>query len=230
MQLLVLLEDDGPSVVKSSVKGIGSTKPTLAPKGAVSAIESHSEMSDIESGPVNAMYPFSIRHLGSAETYILYAPTSHNRREWCDKIGEALEPYASALASRNANPFCLKVLSNSFRTQQEQRILKTRKHPTGRVKGTPLDRALEEEPQTEPVDYYNADTSILCADTYTHNGSQILVVGTGKGIHTLGEAADKRPTISEVLKRAKLAMQVNSTWVKRWTLVRCNNKVIQSQS
>jgi len=143
--------------------------------------------------------------LGRAEKYVLYAPTAQNRRDWCDKIREAQEKYASALASQNANPFRLKVLSKNLLAQRE---VMTGKQTSGRIRGTPLDRALEE---AAPLELIGRDfgTKMLCADTYARNGSQILVIGTDKGIQTLGEEGNG---------------------LRRWNPVRCIDQELQSKA
>jgi hypothetical protein len=155
------------------------------------------------------MYPFSIKHLGQAGMYVLYAPTAQNRRDWCDKIRETQERHASALASQNSNPFRLKVLSKDLIAQRE---VVTGKQQLGRIRVTPLDRALEEGAldETRELTFTKAEIrqTVLCADTYVRNGDQVLVIGTDKGILTLGG-------------------EVNGT--RRWKTVRSINQELYSK-
>ena len=190
-------------VVKSSFRAGAITTPKATAKGPTHAVGDSLLPATTLSDPADAMYPFSIKQLGLSETYVLYAPSASNRREWCGKIREAQEHYASALATRNSNPFRLKVLSNLFSALRGVRPLKL---SAGRIRGTPLDRAIEESPPESHIGDL-IDTNVLCVDTFR----SILVVGTENGIYTLDEA--------------------NTTnWGRRCDLVCCNNQTLRSRS
>lgn len=182
--------------MKSSFKIAVTTKSIL--RRTIPTADSPPHLSNAKSEPIDAMYPFHIKHLGRAETYVLYAHTAQNRRNWCCKIREAQERHATTLASQNTNPFRLKVLYVTPSSMSGIIIVRRRMVTANqssdrtrvRVRGIPLDCALEEATSLRLIGG-DLGTTILCADTYSRNGSQVLIIGTNKGIQTLDEGANE---------------------------------------
>jgi hypothetical protein len=127
------------------------------------------------------LYPFKVKHLGKAENYTLYAPSSQNRQEWCTKIIEAKTKHARSLFSQNAEPFRLRVIADSAFAYEgpsdSQSIL---------IEGTPLERAVREVENSfngssipPPV----SRTTVNCATSFFQGqGVQKIAIGTDYGV------------------------------------------------
>ncbi|KAF2453930.1 CNH domain-containing protein [Lineolata rhizophorae] len=171
MDLLVLESANDEPVMKSSVKGIATARPSasnvptarsstsvgggpgpLVHTNTSSSVNSMTTTSSGKSSLVAStvlegpkddkiLYPFRIKHLGK-ETYTLYAPSAANRLEWSEKILEAKTKHAAALFAQNAEPFRLRVIADSaFAYDSGTAATNTRSVV---IKGTPLDRAIDE--------------------------------------------------------------------------------------
>ena len=207
MDLLVLESISDDPVVRSAVKGISSVS-TLSKQSsnsasgtggpgtlihtntstctsAVSTSSGKSLMTTtvLESPNEKVLYPFRIKHLGKTEVYVLYAASTQNRQEWCDKIIEAKTRHASSLFAQNAEPFKLRVLADTAFAYDSQSG-----GPRGVViKGTPLDRSIEEcdksfygtGPRPTPV----CRAQVNCAITFNQPfGKRMVAVGTDFGV------------------------------------------------
>jgi hypothetical protein len=97
--------------------------------------------SDTNRADGKVLYLFRLKHLGH-EVYILYASSATVRNEWCQKIIEAKTNHAKALFSQNAEPFRLRALADAaFHYDGSSIYART---PSVPVKGTPLDRAIQD--------------------------------------------------------------------------------------
>ena len=129
------------------------------------------------------MYPFQVKHLGKSDVYTLYAPTSSNRREWCDKIVEAKTRHAASLFAQNAEPFRLRVMADTAFAYDSASGF------SGSIviKGTPLDRAVREVENAyagtgqRPGPVCRA--AVNCATTFNQPyGKQMVAIGTDFGV------------------------------------------------
>jgi hypothetical protein len=129
------------------------------------------------------MYPFRVKHLGKTETYTLYAPSAQNRQDWCEAIIQAKTRHAESLYQQNAEPFKMRVLADTAfgyegLTYPAKRIL---------IKGTPLDRAVQEaekkfEGQGRPAPVCRAPVN--CATVFNQPyGRLMCAVGTDYGVY-----------------------------------------------
>lgn len=212
MQLLVLESSNDEPVTKSTMKGLTvatSTRPTTADTrtgrsmtsngsdrpsmlehtntsssiGSTSALTKTVTSTNLESD-AKTMFPFRVKHLGKSEVYTLYAATSQNRQEWCDKIIEAKERHAAALFAQNAEPFRLKVMADSAFAYDA--MTASGKLPGTKIKGTPLDRAIREmereygHARPGPV----CRAAVNCATTFTCFGKSMVAIGTDFGVYT----------------------------------------------
>ena len=128
------------------------------------------------------LYPFRVKHLGK-ETYTLFASSSQNREDWCDKIVEAKTKHASALFAQNAEPFKLRVMADAAFSYDG--AISAPKGIT--IKGTPLDRAVKD------VEKMYAHTGrpgpvcrakVNCATMFAQpGGKQMVAVGTDFGVY-----------------------------------------------
>lgn len=203
MDLLLLESRDDDAVMKSTVKGI---QQVAAPAGRPSASpvpglthtktnESLGSLNTVGSGkgtPVTdlsspkddkIMYPFRVKHLGK-ETYTLFAPTLANRDEWCDKIIEAKRRHAESLHRQNAEPFRLRVIADTA-FAYEQGVAGQRP-PT--VKGTPLDRAIEEVERQfvnagRPSPVCRAKVNCATSFSQPYPAKPMIAVGTDFGVY-----------------------------------------------
>ncbi|KAF2196340.1 hypothetical protein GQ43DRAFT_476417 [Delitschia confertaspora ATCC 74209] len=216
MQLLVLESEDDDPVVRSSVKGIAAVTTVTGQAGSQSRLGlgrsaapspnpgalAHTNTSN-SIGSANTgssgrtlvtatsldvakdekiMYPFRIKHLGVA-TYTLYAPSAQNRAEWCDKLIIAKTQHAAGLFAQNAEPFRLKVIADAafaYETAMPQQR-------TIRIKGTPLDRSIEEVDKLfansgRPVPICRARVNCATAFHYPY-GKPMVAVGTDIGVY-----------------------------------------------
>jgi hypothetical protein len=137
------------------------------------------------------LYPFRIKHLGNParvlktddNTYILYAPSSTNRRDWCDKIILAKEKHAASLHAQNAEPFRLNVLADTAFAYENIAVHQPK--PI-RIRGTPLDRAIadvekryEAMPKATPI----CKAMVNCATAFTAQyGREMVAIGTDYGV------------------------------------------------
>ncbi len=128
------------------------------------------------------LYPFRVKHLGH-EVYTLYASTVQSRNEWCSRIVEAKTMHAKALFSQNAEPFRLRVLADaSFHYDAASAHGKTVSVP---VKGTPLDRAIQDIESVlgsaqgiAPV----CRAQVNCAAGFSAFGKAVIAIGTDYGV------------------------------------------------
>ena len=130
------------------------------------------------------MYPFRINHLGHENSYTLYAPSSKNREEWCDKIISAKTRHAASLYRQNAEPFRLRVVADTAffydaMAGQGKTIV---------IPGTPLYRAVQEvektfeeiRPKPGPV----CRATVNCATSFNQPfGNPMVAVGTDYGVY-----------------------------------------------
>ncbi|EEQ84625.1 CNH domain-containing protein [Blastomyces dermatitidis ER-3] len=211
MDLLMLESTNDDPVMKSSVRGItavsapagrlatpgdrGSPTP-----GNLSHVSTNSSTTSTNSSASNKtlvpvavlenprddkiLYPFRIKHLGQPDVYTLYAPTAQNRQEWCEKIIEAKIKHAKSLHAQNAEPFKLRVLSDSAFAYPEHAVAPK----TALITGTPLDRAIREvEARYEgslsrPLPVCRA--SVNCATVFQQpHGRLMCAVGTDYGVY-----------------------------------------------
>ncbi|KAK1238629.1 hypothetical protein MKX07_004205 [Trichoderma sp. CBMAI-0711] len=136
--------------------------------------------SDVEG---KILYPFKIKHLGY-EVYTLYASSARDRAEWCSKIVEAKTMHAKALFSQNAEPFRLRVLADAaFHYDISSPHARSAGVP---VKGTPLDRAIQELEDVlgsaqgvAPV----CRAQVNCATAFSAFGKAVIAIGTDYGIY-----------------------------------------------
>ena len=136
----------------------------------------------LESPNDKILYPFRVKHLGKLETYILYAPSFQNRNDWGEKIKEAKTRHAASLFAQNAEPFRLRVMADTAFAYDSS----TFSPKSVVIKGTPLDRAIEEVeakfkgmPRPGPV----CRNQVNCATAFVQPfGKQMLAVGTDFGV------------------------------------------------
>ncbi|KAK7425839.1 Rho guanine nucleotide exchange factor [Neonectria magnoliae] len=129
------------------------------------------------------LYPFKVKHLGH-EVYTLYASSARDRADWCSKIIETKTRHAKALFSQNAEPFRLRVLADaSFHYDVTSMYAKSAGVP---VKGTPLDRAIEElESVLGPAQGVPpvCRAQVNCAAGFTAFGKSVIAIGTDYGVY-----------------------------------------------
>jgi hypothetical protein len=205
MDLLILESRDDDPVVKSSLAGV--TKVTQTPSDKLSKTISkdspgplqHSatstslaSMQSSKSAPPavtilndakddKIMYPFRIKHLGK-ETYTLYAQTAQSREEWCNLMVAAKTKHAQALFSQNAEPFKMRVISDTAFAYETA----TNGPPGISIRGTPLDRAVREV-ETKYASYGRPGpvcrARVNCATSFTQSGGkEMFAVGTDYGV------------------------------------------------
>ena len=185
MDLLVLVSRNDDPVMKSSVMGIvaanrGTAVPSTAaggnPAGPVTVLENSKED--------KILYPFRIKHLGNRDIYTLYAQTAQCRNEWCEKIIVAKTKHAASLHAQNAEPFKLRVLSDSAFAYSDMALT-----PKGiTIAGTPLDRAIREVEKkyegslNRPLPVCRA--SVNCATVFRQpQGRMMCAIGTDYGVY-----------------------------------------------
>lgn len=128
------------------------------------------------------LYPFKVKHLGH-EIYTLFASSARDRSDWCSKIIETKTRHAKALFSQNAEPFRLRVLADAaFHYDITSPYARSAGVP---VKGTPLDRAIQELEKVlgpaqgvAPV----CRAQVNCAAGFTAFGKFIIAIGTDYGV------------------------------------------------
>ena len=131
------------------------------------------------------IYPFRIKHLGRPDgMYTLYAPSAESRATWCEKIILAKTRHAASLHSQHAEPFRLKVIADTaFGYDAMSGMGKTIL-----IKGTPLDRAIQEVEEkykdivTRPIPVCRA--AVNCATAFNQPyGNPMVAVGTDYGVY-----------------------------------------------
>jgi hypothetical protein len=168
-----------------------STPPALTHQSTTASVSSTSSSRTVQPPPIvttidvpedgKVMYPFRIKHLGK-ESYVLYAPNSRNRDEWCAKIIEAKTKHAKALFAQNAEPFKLRVIADTAFAYESLPA-----HSSIAIQGTPLDRAVKENEQvysnySKPPVVCRA--KVNCATTFQRqDGTQMHAVGTDVGVY-----------------------------------------------
>ncbi|KMQ46665.1 Dbl like protein (DH) domain [Trichophyton rubrum] len=199
MDLLTLVSTNDDPVVRSAVKGIAPANPrTGAPTGLAHAATAPQITSPTpgaagrsvtttvleNSRDEKILYPFRIKHLGKRDVYVLYAPTAQSRQEWCEKIYEAKTKHAAALYAQNAEPFRLRVLSDSAFAYSDQAV----PPKSAVIKGTPLDRAIREVEKkyernlSRPLPVCRA--AVNCATVFQQPpGKMMCAIGTDYGVY-----------------------------------------------
>ncbi|KAM5472441.1 Rho guanine nucleotide exchange factor [Microsporum audouinii] len=199
MDLLTLVSTNDDPVVRSAVKGIAPANPrTGAPAGLAHAATAPQISSPApgaagrsvtttvleNSRDEKILYPFRIKHLGKRDVYVLYAPTAQSRQEWCEKIYEAKTKHAAALYAQNAEPFRLRVLSDSAFAYSDQAV----PPKSAVIKGTPLDRAIREVEKryernlSRPLPVCRA--AVNCASVFQQPpGKMMCAIGTDYGVY-----------------------------------------------
>ncbi|PUU78893.1 CNH domain-domain-containing protein [Tuber borchii] len=176
----------GPGTLPHSNTGLSTTSTNTAPGRLVTALPDRSASDD------RVMYPFRIKHLGNRSkaddnTYILYAPSQQNRKDWCDKIIQAKERHAQSLHAQNAEPFRLKVMADTAFGYEA--TAQSGPKPII-VRGTPLDRAIGEvekmyEKAPGPRPNVICRASVNCATAFTVNYErEMIAIGTDSGVFT----------------------------------------------
>jgi hypothetical protein len=211
MDLLVLESRDDELVVRSATAGVTKVAPTGDRIAKTTAKETapglqHSTTStslaslatgkglpptvtNVESKDDKTMYPFKIRHLGR-DTYTLYAQSAQSRDDWCDKILEAKTKHAHALFAQNAEPFKLKVIADTAFAYDGA----TSGQAGIAIKGTPLDRAVQEV--TALYANYGRPAPVCrarvnCATSFQAGSKEMVAVGTDYGVYVT-QAEDPR--------------------------------------
>ncbi|KAL4983496.1 CNH domain-containing protein [Aspergillus falconensis] len=194
MDLLVLESTQEDPVVKSAVRGVVAAGQTPQPgvvahanadKALVPATVLESSKDD------RVLYPFKVKHLGMNETYILYAPSAQNRKDWCDRIIEAKTKHAASLYAQNAEPFRLRVLADTAFASNDS------SPPTHSaiIKGTPLHRAVKEVEKQYPASARPnpiCRAAVHCATVFEQPpGRKMCAIGTDYGVY-ISEYNDPR--------------------------------------
>ncbi|KAH8433269.1 putative Rho guanyl nucleotide exchange factor [Aspergillus melleus] len=194
MDLLALESTNDDPVVKSSVRGVATVTPpqavtrgtgavpsNFAPGGGTSALVPTTVLESSKDDKI--LYPFKIKHLGTAGTYTLYAFSAQSRQDWCDKITEAKTKHAAALFTQNAEPFRLRVLADTAFANSDFSA-----SSSVTIDGTPLDRAIKEvelrypasSPRPQPV----CRTAVHCATVFQQPaGRMMCAIGTDYGVY-----------------------------------------------
>lgn len=128
------------------------------------------------------LYPFRIKHLGKSDIYILYAPSSQNRHDWCEKIVDAKTRHAASLFAQNAEPFRLRVMADTaFAYDGLSGVPKS-----AVIQGTPLDRAIREVEKAFDGQKANpvCRAQVNCATAFNQPyGKKMVAVGTDYGVY-----------------------------------------------
>lgn len=169
-----------------------SSRPELDHTVTSSSINSLSRLTPgtpIEEGKM--LYPFRVKHLGH-EIYTLYATTPQSRQDWCSKIVEAKTRHARALAEQNAEPFRLRVISDSGFAYDS--LTASSRLPGVSIPGTPLDRSIREMEKgsgtgrpSPPV----CRATVNCSTGFSAYEKSIIAVGTDFGVY-ISEAGNPR--------------------------------------
>ncbi|KAL4913876.1 CNH domain-containing protein [Aspergillus aurantiobrunneus] len=189
MDLLVLESTREDPVVKSAVRGVVAAAPApqpgvLAHANADAAGKTLVPATVLENSKDDrVLYPFKVKHLGMSETYILYAPSAQNRKDWCDKIREAKTKHAASLYAQNAEPFRLRVLSDTAFSSSDNAASSS----SAIIKGTPLDRAVKEVEKQYPGSSRPPPicrATVHCATVFEQPaGRKMCAIGTDYGVY-----------------------------------------------
>lgn len=164
----------------SKVATGGSGKPSLDHVSTSSSLNTLTPSGSNDDSRI--LYPFRVKHLGH-EVYILYATSSRDRFEWCNRIIDAKTNHAKALHQQNAEPFRLRVLADAaFHYDGSSIYARTSSVP---VEGTPLDRAIKDIESVlgsaqgiAPV----CRAQVNCATGFSAFGKSIIAIGTDYGV------------------------------------------------
>jgi hypothetical protein len=208
MDLLVLESTNDDPVVKSTVRGLGPVRAAAQPAaersqtapGVLTHTSTNTSLSSINTtssaktmvtntvidGPKDEkiLYPFRIKHLGKSEVYTLFALTSQNRQDWCDKILEAKTKHAASLFRQNAEPFRLRVMADTaFGSEAHASSTKSII-----IRGTPLDRSIQEVEKmfknSGPRPGIVCRAAVNCATAFHQPyGKQMVAIGTDYGVY-----------------------------------------------
>ncbi|KAL4792403.1 CNH domain-containing protein [Aspergillus venezuelensis] len=194
MDLLVLESTNEDPVVRSAVRGVVAAGPApqpgvLANANADRNLVPATVLENTKDGGV--LYPFKVKHLGLNEIYTLYAPSSQNRRDWCEKITEAKTKHAASLYAQNAEPFHLRVLADTAFASNDS-------SPSSNgavIKGTPLYRAVKEVEKQYPASARPTPicrAAVHCATVFEQPpGRKMCAIGTDYGVY-ISEYSDPR--------------------------------------
>lgn len=181
----------GAGTPLSKVSSNGSERPGLEHTGTGSSVASVSRLTSAGLDDSKIIYPFKIKHLGH-EIYTLYAATAQERAAWCSAIIEAKTRHARALHAQNAEPFRLRVISDSAFSYDSASLLG--RQPSVSIRGTPLDRAIRDMEQVygpgrgpPPV----CRATVNCACAFTSFGNSLIAIGTDYGVY-ISEATNPR--------------------------------------
>ena len=165
----------GTLVHKNTDSSITSIGPGGINKGTVTTTV-------LDSPNEKILYPFRIKHLGKSDIYILYAPSSQNRKDWCEKIVDAKTRHADSLFAQNAEPFRLRVMADTaFAYDGLSGVPKS-----AVIRGTPLDRAIREVEKAFDGSTANpvCRAQVNCATTFNQPyGKKMVAVGTDYGVY-----------------------------------------------
>ncbi|KAL4806087.1 CNH domain-containing protein [Aspergillus unguis] len=191
MDLLVLESTNDDPVVKSAVRGVVAAGPGPQP-GILSGGAANADAAGKAFVPATilesskddkVLYPFKVKHLGLNETYSLYAPSSQNRKDWCDRIIEAKTKHAASLFAQNAEPFRLRVLADTAFASNES----SPSSSGAVIKGTPLYRAVKDVEKQHPATPRPAPicrATVNCATVFEQPaGHKMCAVGTDYGVY-----------------------------------------------
>ncbi|KAK3330902.1 CNH domain-containing protein [Apodospora peruviana] len=185
----------GSGTQLNKVASNGADRPGLDHTGTSSSMGSSlTTVTRLTSGGADdgkIIYPFRIKHLGH-EIYTLYATTAQDRAAWCNAIVEAKTRHARALHAQNAEPFRLRVLSDTSFAYDSTSPLG--RQPGVSIRGTPLDRAIREMekvygPGRGPPPVCRAQVN--CATAFTSFGKSIIAIGTDYGVY-ISESSNPR--------------------------------------
>ncbi|KOS20870.1 Rho1 guanine nucleotide exchange factor 3 [Escovopsis weberi] len=173
----------GAQLSKVTINGIARPGTELSPTNTALSAQAPLAPAPAQDAEGKILYPFKVKHLGH-EIYTLYASSARDRQDWCAKIVEAKTRHAKALFQQNAEPFRLRVLADaSFHYDNSSPYARTAGVP---VKGTPLDRAIQELEEVlgpaqgvAPV----CRAQVNCATGFSAFGKQIIAVGTDYGVY-----------------------------------------------
>ncbi|KAK3394273.1 CNH domain-containing protein [Podospora didyma] len=185
----------GSGTQLNKVASNGAERPGLEHTGTSSSVGSMNTVTRLTSGGVDEskiIYPFKIKHLGH-EIYTLYASSAQDRAAWCSAIIEAKTRHARASFAQNAEPFRLRVLSDTGFSYDSASTL-GRAQSGVSIRGTPLDRAIREMEKTygpgrgpPPV----CRAQVNCATAFQCFGKSVIAIGTDYGVY-ISEASNPR--------------------------------------
>ncbi|KAM7211588.1 Rho1 guanine nucleotide exchange factor 3 [Rhypophila decipiens] len=182
----------GSGTQLNKVASNGADRPGLDHHGTSSSMGSLTTVTRLTTNDDGKIiYPFKIKHLGH-EIYTLYAATAQDRAAWCNAIVEAKTRHARALHAQNAEPFRLRVLSDTSFAYDSASLLG--RQPGVSIRGTPLDRAIREMekvygPGRGPPPVCRAQVN--CATSFQCFGKSVIAIGTDYGVY-ISESSNPR--------------------------------------